>query len=1026
MKTSALAVLVTTLGVCLSQAQPTNDMFVNRTLISGTTIVVTGSNDGATVEPGEPDHALSFGGASIWWTWTAPANCRAIISTAGSTFNTLLGVYTGSSVSALTEVASNDDDPGQFSGSSKVTFDAIANQTYQIAVDGSLGSLGDVQLALTAGIPPPNDMFANSTPITGTNIVLTGSNVLATSEPGEPDHAFASGAASVWWTWTAPDNYAVTISTAGSSFNTVLGVYTGSSVSALTAVAGNDDAAGVSTSKVVFGATANHTYHVAVDGYGGDWGTVQLELTVGPPPPNDRFSSSTLITGTDVVLTGSNVGATKEPGEPDHSIYAGGASVWWTWTAPGNHSVILSTAGSSFNTQLAVYTGSSVSSLTLVANNEDTPGGMTSKLAFIAVANQTYHIVVDGYGGASGDVRLALTAQPPFANDMFVNRTRISGTSVVVIGSNAGATKEPGEPNHGNSPGGASVWWTWTPLRSHAVTLSTSGSSFLTLLAVYTGSSVSALTVVTSSAELGGKVAFSAIANQTYHIAVDGYNGAWGAVQLQLDAGPWVRTETAVEAWVRRYDGPGGFNDEASAVAVDSSDNVIVAGTSSSSTTLWDYTTIKYSSAGVPLWTRRHNGPGNSNDEAQAMALDHNNNVIVTGMDVGDGTAYDFATVKYSSDGVLLWTARYSGPPTSARKYDVAWGVAVDSSNNVIVTGYSDGAAASAISSEYLTIKYSSAGEPLWTNRYNGPGSPSWGMATAVAVDRGDNVIVTGTSSRSDGIGVDCATIKYSGAGQPLWTNRYPGGPFALAMDSNDEVIVGGGTTTIKYSSAGEPLWTNFTISGVALALDASNNVVVTGGSLATVKYSSAGEPLWTNLCNPNPGQPGRVSRAVAIDHNNDVLVTGYSSGAQNADYVTIKYSSAGQPLWTNRYNGPANGGDDPTAVAIDSRNNVIVTGGSYGVGSSGQMGSDFLTVKYVCVPSVPPPFLTGLQLANGNFQLQVEDVLQPGTLVIEASADLGGWAPVFTNATPTNPFLYTVPNAGSPTRRYYRAFQLP
>ena len=90
----------------------------------------------------------------------------------------------------------------------------------------------------------------------------------------------------------------------------------------------------------------------------------------------------------------------------------------------------------------------------------------------------------------------------------------------------------------------------------------------------------------------------------------------------------------------------------------------------------------------MPLWTNRYNGPGNSDDDANAVAVDGSNNVIVTGYSAGSGSAYDYATIKYSSAGVPLWTNRYNGP---GNRNDHASAVAVDGSNNVIVTGYSAG-----------------------------------------------------------------------------------------------------------------------------------------------------------------------------------------------------------------------------------------------------------------------------------------------------------------------------------------------
>src|ERR1019366_3279801 len=116
---------------------------------------------------------------------------------------------------------------------------------------------------------------------------------------------------------------------------------------------------------------------------------------------------------------------------------------------------------------------------------------------------------------------------------------------------------------------------------------------------------------------------------------------------------------------------------------------------------------------------------------AYAVAVDGSNNVIVTGYSDGGGYNFDYATIKYSSAGVPLWTNRYNGPGNDA---DYAFAVAVDGSNNVIVTGGSDAGSYPNYYSDYATIQYSSAGVPLWTNRYgNGPGNDSW--AATVAVD---------------------------------------------------------------------------------------------------------------------------------------------------------------------------------------------------------------------------------------------------------------------------------------------------
>lgn len=430
-----------------------------------------------------------------------------------------------------------------------------------------------------------------------------------------------------------------------------------------------------------------------------------------------------------------------------------------------------------------------------------------------------------------------------------------------------------------------------------------------------------------------------------------------------------VQAQPAAGGWTNRYNGPASDSDHATAVAVDGSGNVVITGQSSGIGSGSDYATVAYSSAGVPLWTNRYNGPGNTFDYPSAVAVDGSGNVFVTGYSAtatnGPSDNFDYATIKYSGAGVPLWTNRYNGPANSD---DHAHAGAVDSIGNVIVTGDSLGIGSGA---DYATIKYSADGLPLWTNRYNGPGNGD-DYAYAVAVDASDNVFVTGESVGS-GSGRDYATVAYSSAGAPLWTNRYDGPAhlhdyaIAVVVDGRSNVVVAGysiGNTssydyvTIKYSGAGAPLWTNLYNGpansadyAAAVAVDGSGNVFVTGDSLgsgsiadyATVAYSSAGVPLWTNRYN-SPVRNDAGASAVAVDGNGNVFVTGDAPGSGGYDdYATIKYSGAGVPLWTNRYNGPANDTDYAAAMAVDGSGNVVVTGSSYGTGAN----YDYLTIKY-------------------------------------------------------------------------------
>jgi len=157
-------------------------------------------------------------------------------------------------------------------------------------------------------------------------------------------------------------------------------------------------------------------------------------------------------------------------------------------------------------------------------------------------------------------------------------------------------------------------------------------------------------------------------------------------------------------AWVRRYNGPVNYWDQARAIAVDGSGNVYVTGRSAQDSTYpipySDYATIKYYANGDTAWVRRYNGPGNGNDWAYAIAVDGSGNVYVTGGSVGSVTSSDYATVKYYPNGDTAWVRTYNGPGNSS---DGACDIAVDGSGNVYVTGTSFG---SGTDRDYTTIKY--------------------------------------------------------------------------------------------------------------------------------------------------------------------------------------------------------------------------------------------------------------------------------------------------------------------------------
>jgi Ca2+-binding RTX toxin-like protein len=258
------ATLVAALWPASALAVPANDDFANAQVITGLTGSVSSTNVGATKEIGEPDHAGNPGGHSIWYSWTAPADGNVAFTTLGSAFDTLLAVYTGAAVGALTPVAANDDDPGA-GGVSTVSFAVSNGVTYKVAVDGFSGKVGSVNLHWHPS--PANDNFADVQVLPSTSSgTATGDSRGATLEPGEPARLLFNPG-TIWYSWTAPADGTYKFDTFGSNFDTVLAIYAGSSLDALDLVRINDDDPdrGCCSSWVpIANTTSGTTYSIAV------------------------------------------------------------------------------------------------------------------------------------------------------------------------------------------------------------------------------------------------------------------------------------------------------------------------------------------------------------------------------------------------------------------------------------------------------------------------------------------------------------------------------------------------------------------------------------------------------------------------------------------------------------------------------------------------------------------------------------------------------------------------------------------
>ncbi len=250
----------------------------------------------------------------------------------------------------------------------------------------------------------------------------------------------------------------------------------------------------------------------------------------------------------------------------------------------------------------------------------------------------------------------------------------------------------------------------------------------------------------------------------------NGLNNDYVTIKYDLDGN---------EAWtdfpenVARYDGSG--DDKAFAIAVNGS-GVYVTGYSSNGLNN-DYVTVKYDLNGHEAWTNlsgnvaRYDGSGD--DKAFAIAA-NSSAVIVTGSSF-IGADNDFVTIKYDLDGNEVWEDPVLNPKGIARydngNDDIATAVILYDSGNICVTGKSEG---NGTHYDFFTIKYDSSGVEVWSERYNGPasgidypaeflfngGGNIFSRGKAIAIDHFGNVIVTG-SSQGVGTSKDYATVKY-------------------------------------------------------------------------------------------------------------------------------------------------------------------------------------------------------------------------------------------------------------------------
>ena len=335
-----------------------------------------------------------------------------------------------------------------------------------------------------------------------------------------------------------------------SRFDTVLAVYTGSVLGSLTLIRANDDLqpSATSTSAVDFDAVEGTTYQIAIDGYHGTTGAWRLSWQLGKPV-NDDFTGAVVLVGSSGSRSDCNLLASSELGEPSHAGTPAGKSLWYAWTALTSGNYAFNTYGSHVDTTLGVYTGTELTGLTSVAQNDNVDGNTSvSRVVFNATAGVTYRIAVDGYAfnGYVGQGLFRLNwSGTPAPNDRRANAIPLAGNTGMVDGANFFGSVEIGETNILAQPGGRSIWYAWTPASSGVATLSTAGSVIDTLLGVYLPGADGSLPMVAESDDIDpnadirqSRVIFAVQGGVTYLVAIDGYGGEEGAIRLAWETKP--------------------------------------------------------------------------------------------------------------------------------------------------------------------------------------------------------------------------------------------------------------------------------------------------------------------------------------------------------------------------------------------------------------------------------------------------------------------------------------------------------
>lgn len=425
-----------------------------------------------------------------------------------------------------------------------------------------------------------------------------------------------------------------------------------------------------------------------------------------------------------------------------------------------------------------------------------------------------------------------------------------------------------------------------------------------------------------------------------------------------------IRITTAgVKEFERNFDGQGDNQDQVNALCFSSDGSLLAAGFSYEKDLDANMCISKVSTSGALVWKKTLSGNSStgSSDNATAILCDASGNIYVTGYTKNSNAGSDFMTVKMTQAGDTVWSRKYSFQSGAS---DRSVAIALDPQNNIVVTGYSDSDPSILTNYDFVTIKYSPTGSQLWAVRYNSSYNADDRPVSMVVAPSG-NIYIAGRSF--NGVDDDLLLVKYNSNGISQWIHTWSGGVgddrnTALVVDAAENCYISGRTFNgsdldaliVKVNGTGQTAWFR-TINGGGisddrfndLSLDASGNVYAVGQTdtdpLASIEldlligsWSADGTSQWQQTF-AAPNAFNEHANCILVKPNGVLLVGGAASNNQgNNAPLTLRFNSSGSLLWYGLPGFSSALGAEVNDILYS--NNSVFTGGF--VVRSGQMSN--------------------------------------------------------------------------------------